>query len=617
MAGNIAKANDLNYGKGIFLKIILIFNLIFLLSPLMIVIFYSFNSSKNVSYWGGFSFKWYKEVLTDYFLWIAIKNSLIIAIINMIVSTILATMLALAIGKYTFRGKQLLLNLIYIPIILPEIIFGISLLSLYILIKFPLGIISIICSHITFSISFVALIILAKIEHLDKNLEEASLDLGASRWYTFRRVIFPVIAPGIISGALFAFTLSIDDFVATFFTSGSGSSTLPLKIYSLVKFSPTPALNAISTILILFTVAALFFSMRIQKSAKFKKHARIGVAAAVCIIIAILSISAMMTHGKKTLRILNYSGYISADLIKNFEKEFNVQTQIDFMNDNEELLSKLQLGATEYDLVFPSSYMVEILIKEGLLAEMDYKNIPNIKYFDPRFRNMDYDPQSKYSVPYAYGFTGIAYNSNVITEKVDSLKIMWDEKYKGKILMTDDMREVFNYAFLYLGYSLNDKNPEQLKEAFNLLLKQKPLLKKYDSNMATDYLISGEVLLAQTWSGAMYRMALDHPEMKFCVPKEGKTLFIDNFCIPKSASNKELAEIFINYILKPENTAHNIKKIKYAMPNLEAMKYLDTAMKEDPILFPKLDASEQLQIVNELGEFNTLVDKAWIELKSR
>ena len=614
---DLSKSNDLKIGHSLWIKVTTLLGIIFLLLPLLIVVIYSFNSSKIITSWGSFSFKWYYVAFADTELWMAIKNSIIIALINTFISTIFGTMAALALGKYIFKFKKLLQNLLYIPIILPEIIFGIALLSMFSLVNMPFGIITITFAHITFSISFVAVIVLTKIINLDQNLENASQDLGANKWQTLIKVILPAISPGIISGALFAFTLSIDDFVITFFTAGLGSSTLPLKIYSLIKFGVTPEINAISTVLIIFTISAILIAGVIQRAKSYFKGMKYIVATIVFVLVGFVAYSSISFKDERKLNILFYSDYLDNGIIEDFEKEYGIDVVIDYFSSDEELLTKLKMGSADYDIVVPVAFMVKILSEQGLLYPINFDKIPNKKYIDKRFLNLYYDKEQEYSIPYAYGFTGFGYNSEFVKEKVDSWQVLWDPKYKGKISMLDDMKYAFSIAYQILGKQLSIENAEYLDEALELLIKQKPLLKKYESNLTKQLLLNKEVYFAVTWGGEMFKLNREHPEFKFVIPKEGGFIFIDNLSIPKNARNKEEAEIFLNYLLKPDISARNMNYILYAMPNPEAVKLLPEEIRNNEIMFPKVEDIGKMDQSKDLGKFTEELDRAWTILKNK
>ena len=243
-----------------------ILSYVFLYAPILILVVFSFNSSKFVTAtWSGFTLKWYKELFSDAALGMALRNSLYIAFVGTLVSTVFGTMVALAMERYKFRGKLAFDALLYLPIIIPDIAMAVMLLLFFVLTKIPLGKTTIIISHIAFNISFVAVVVRARLAQFDRSLEEAAQDLYANNWETFRRVTLPLIMPGILGGALLAFTLSLDDFVITFFTSGPGSTTLPLRIYSMVKLGVTPEINALSSIMILISFLLVFLSFWMQK----------------------------------------------------------------------------------------------------------------------------------------------------------------------------------------------------------------------------------------------------------------------------------------------------------------------------------------------------------------
>jgi len=252
-----SRENNLGFGRGRLVQTITWTGILFLYVPILILIIYSFNESRFASQWGGFSFKWYRIMFADRSLWMAFRNTLIIASANTIISTVLGTLAALALSRNRFKWSGVYHTVLHMPIIIPDIVQAVSLLMLFVFLNITLGLVSVVLAHVSFSISFVALVVMARLSGLDRSLEEAAMDLGANRWQTFWKVTLPNIFPGIVAGALLAFTLSIDDFVITFFTSGVGSTTLPLKIYSMIKFGITPEINAISTLLVLFSVLAV------------------------------------------------------------------------------------------------------------------------------------------------------------------------------------------------------------------------------------------------------------------------------------------------------------------------------------------------------------------------
>lgn len=239
---------------------------LFLYLPIVILVIYSFNASRYAGgSWRGFTWDWYKSLFANEAIGAALRNSLTVAGLSTLVSTVFGTMVALAMERYRFWGKLAFDAVLYLPIIIPDIAMAVMLLLFFVLAHSRLGIVTIIISHIAFNISFVAVVVRARLAFFDPLLEEAAQDLYANEWHTFRRVTLPLIMPGILGGALLAFTLSIDDFVITFFTSGPGSTTLPLRIYSMVKLGVTPEINALSSMMLLFSMGLVFLSLMLQR----------------------------------------------------------------------------------------------------------------------------------------------------------------------------------------------------------------------------------------------------------------------------------------------------------------------------------------------------------------
>ena len=242
-----------------------IWGYIFLYTPIIILVVFSFNSSRFVTSWEGFSFRWYGELFRNEAMVIALKNSLIVAVVATLVSTVIGTMVALVMERHTFPGKLAFDALLYLPVIIPDIAMAVMLLLFFVLVQFRLSLITIMISHIAFMISFVAIVVRARLVGFDRSLEEAAQDLGANELQTFRHVTLPLLMPGILAGALLAFTLSLDDFVITFFTAGVGSTTLPLRIYSMVKLGITPEINAVSTLLLAASMVLVLASLLLQR----------------------------------------------------------------------------------------------------------------------------------------------------------------------------------------------------------------------------------------------------------------------------------------------------------------------------------------------------------------
>lgn len=614
MAGNLSRSNDLGIGQGKFLKAATLLCMLFLLIPLLVLIVYSFNASRQVTVWEGFSLKWFAVTLKDGELWFAIRNSLVIAGLNAIVSTALGTMTALAIGRFAFRGRRGLANLLYVPVVLPEIILGIALLVLFVSLGLPRGFLTVIIGHVTFSFPFVALLVLARVQALDRSQEEASLDLGASPWRTFHCVILPPLSPALLSGFLFAFTMSLDDFVISFFASGPETVTLPLKVYSMVKFGLTPTINVVSTLLIVFTLVSLMAIDWMQQDGKRKRWGlRLGGAMAAALA-ALMVVSFIGENRQEKLVIGNWAEYLSADVIDDFERQTGIRVVLTYFNDNEELFAKATIGKPGIDLIVPTGYMVELMRKQNLLAPFDFSRIPNYRHIDERFRRLSFDPDGRYYIPYTYGLTGLTYNSEKIHDPVDSWRVLWDARYDDRILVFNDMLEMFHLSERLLGYSLEDANLAQLDEALAFLKKQKPLLRKYESNLSIEMLLGGEADVAMTWNGQALRLTTDHPEFKFIIPKEGTLLFADNFCLLKDAPHPDAAHLFLNFLLDPAQSSRNMQYIRYAMPNPEAIRRLPPDLRDSETMFPPLGDMSKLDVMLDMGDFLPEIQRRWVRL---
>ncbi|HID89160.1 MAG TPA: spermidine/putrescine ABC transporter substrate-binding protein [Anaerolineae bacterium] len=320
------------------------------------------------------------------------------------------------------------------------------------------------------------------------------------------------------------------------------------------------------------------------------------------------------------LHVYNWSEYIDPQVYEDFEKEFGVHVVEDTFANNEELLAKLQAGAGGYDIIVPSDYMVTIMIEEGLLAELDHENLPNLSNLDPKFSNPPYDPGLVHCVPYLWGTTGIGYNMEVFEEPPDSWAYMFDpelaSQYAGKFTMLNDMRETIGAALKYLGYSLNSTDEAELMEARDLLIQQKQWVYAYDAEQYEDLLSADEVVMAHAWSGDIFMVAEEDERLWYAIPQEGGTIWADNLCIPTTAPNKYTAEVFINYLLRPDVAAKNSNYTWYASPNAAATEYIDAEILEEPAIYPPPDVMERLEWMEDLGEATPLWERIWTEVKA-
>lgn len=315
------------------------------------------------------------------------------------------------------------------------------------------------------------------------------------------------------------------------------------------------------------------------------------------------------------LYYFTWSDYVSPELITEFEKQAGVKVVVDTFGSNEELLAKLQGGATGYDVAVPSDFMVSIMARQGLLAELQLEKIPNSKLLSERLQRLPFDPDNRYSIPYLWGTVGIGYDSNVIFPPPDSWTVLWDPRYKGRISMLNDQREVFGVALRVMGQSLNSRDPAVIGQAKAKLLSQKPLVKTYTSENYDQLLISGEVALAHGWGGAVARAMAERPSIKYVVPKEGGTIWSDCLVVLKTSRNRDLATRFINYLLDPTVAARTTNRLRFASSNRQAKALVDEQVRENPAVYPLDSTFDRLEWMADLGEAIRLYDRAWTELK--
>lgn len=325
----------------------------------------------------------------------------------------------------------------------------------------------------------------------------------------------------------------------------------------------------------------------------------------------------------ETINVYNWGEYISngvdgsLDVNKEFTKRTGIQVNYTTFESNENLYAKLVSGGANYDVIIPSDYMISKLTAEGMLEKLDFKNIPNFRYIDKQFQNPVYDPKNEYSVPYTWGVVGIFYNKKYVKEKVDSWKILWDEKYAGKILMFDNPRDAFGIAQKILGYSYNSTDPAQWEEAAMLLKRQKPLVQAYVMDQIFDKMSSGDAWLAPYYAGDAATLVEDNPDIGFAIPeKEGTNFFVDAVCIPKGSRHKAAAEAYINFLCDPEIAAANVDYIGYSTPESAAKELLPKEVVDNPIFYPDQKILNRSEIFTNLpDDTNRLLDTLWAEVK--
>ncbi len=320
---------------------------------------------------------------------------------------------------------------------------------------------------------------------------------------------------------------------------------------------------------------------------------------------------------ERVLNVFNYGDYIDEDLLDKFEEETGIKVVYDTYETNEIMYQKVKSNSGAYDILFPSDYMIEKMIKEDMLEKLDFNNIPNYEHIGAQYKNLIYDPNNEYSVPYMWGTIGIIYNADNIKDNIDSWDNLWNEKYSGDILMFDSIRDTLAISLARKGYSINSTNVEEIEVAANELIKQKPLVQAYVMDEVKEKIVNGEANFATVYSGDAIYIQEEAPDMnlKYVVPKEGSNIWFDAMVIPKGAANKDEAEEFINFLSDPENAKQNVEYIGYATPNTSAYELLDEETQKDETVYPPEEVLKNCEIFRDLGENLKLYDDAWLNVK--
>lgn len=618
-------------------KLYLALIFIILYAPIVTLIVLSFNQSKTRSKWGGFTLKWYKELFQNEQIMSAFYTTLIIAFLSAAAATVIGTAAAIAIQGMKNRWRTLYMGVTNIPMMNAEIVMGVSLMLLFIACRMTLGFGTILIAHITFNIPYVILSVAPKLKQTNRHVYEAALDLGASPLNAFFKVVFPDIVPGVLSGFMLAFTMSLDDFVITHFTKGPGIDTLSTKIYTEVRKGIKPEIYALSTIMFVTVLVLLILinyspkkkeetrKKRVKKPSKVKKVLfRRVIPAVICAVFVFggfyYAQESNMMNSEKVV-VYNWGEYLDPEVLTLFEQETGIDVVYEEFETNEILYPKISSGAIAYDVICPSDYMIQRMIENDLLAEINFDNIPNVKNIGKDYmeQSRQFDPENKYSVPYCWGTVGILYNKTMVDEPITSWSVLWDEKYKDNILMQDSVRDAFGVTLKYLGYSLNSTDLDELTEARDLLIKQKPLVQAYVIDQVRDKMIGNEAAIGVIYSGEAIYTQMENPDLEYVIPEEGSNIWIDSWVIPKNAENKENAEKFINFLCRPEIALMNFEYITYSTPNSEARKLIeDEAIRNSEIAFPDLSKYDNLETFQYLGtEADQTYGELWNQVKSR
>jgi len=587
----------------------------FLYAPLIVLVLFSFNQARLGARWEGFTLEWYALALRDQRVLAALRNSVVIALATTVVATGAGTAAALAFHRLRVRRQGAWDALVVVPLVLPEIVLAASLVLLFAAMGMRLGFLTVVLAHVAFSLSYAVVVVRARLAGFDRSLEEAAMDLGASPLRTLRHVTLPLIAPGILAAALLVFSVSIDDYVVTSFVAGVGATTLPLHIYSMVRSGLSPEINAVSTVLLAATVLLLFAAWRLEQGRRPRQvvvPAGLGLA---LLGAPFLLAPGHLTAADRQLNVYIWSNYIAPETVRRFEERHRVRVNVDVYDSNEALIAKMQSGNVDYDVVCPSTYTVQSLVAQDLLRELDFSALPHLANVDPRFLDRPHDPHNRYSVPYFWGTTGIAYRESKVG-RVDSWGALWDERYRGRILMLDDARETFGAALKWKGLGVNTTDPEALARAQRDLIAQRPLVRAYNSSNFEDVLLSGDVWLAQGWNGQFARAIAQDADIRYVIPREGSALFLDNLAIPRGAPHPELAHAFLDYVMEAEVAAEICRTMQYSSPNRAALALLPPAIRDNHAIFPPAEVVARLEIIEDIGAATVLYDRLWTEVKT-
>ena len=575
-----------NKGKRPFGKILMILMIIFFYLPIAYMIIFSFNDGKSLTSFTGFSLRWYQHMLESQDMMEALYTTFSVALLATFISTVAGTIAAIGLSKSKKVIRGLMEQVNNLPMMNPEIVTAIGFMLLFITFKVEKGYMTMLLAHIAFCIPYVMLSVMPKIRQLDPNLADAAMDLGATPWQALRKVIVPQITPGIISGGLIAFTMSIDDFIISYFVTGGGVKNLSIIVYTMSK-RVNPSINAISTCMVLIiTVALVIINLAPVLSAKRRKKEEIRkrrvlpgvlVAAALVVVIGIVKFGGEEKERPfegQTLYLYNWGEYTGENILRDFEEETGAAVVQESFDSNEQMYIKVA-NQEPYDVLVPSDYMVQRLIDEDLLQKLDKSKLTCMDKLADAMKGLPYDPQNEYSVPYFWGTVGIVYDKTKVEIRdleAEGFGIFLDEKYKGDVYLYDSERDAFMMALKDLGYSMNTTSEKEIQEAYDWLVQ---CVETMDAEIVTDEIIDnmaqGRKALGLIYSGDATYVMEENENMGYYMPDTGTNLWSDAMVIPKNAKNPELAHAFINYASDYDGAYDNSSYVGYTSANQEVM----------------------------------------------
>ena len=562
--------------------------LVFFYAPILFMIIFSFNSSKSLTHFTGFSLRWYEAMLKNHGMMESLYVTIIIALLATIISTIVGTITAIGLSKSKKVLRAFVSQVNDFPIMNPEIVTAIGLMLLFITFQIEKGFVTLLLAHIAFCIPYVILSIMPKIKSLDPNLADAAMDLGATPWQALVKVIVPQIMPGIVSGALIAFTMSFDDFVISYFVTGQGVKNLSIMVYTMSK-RINPSVNAISTLVVLLititlTIVNILPIIR-KKTSPSKQNkpwkwavAGVVVVGLVASLFGLNKSAGSQPYAGQTLHVYNWGEYTGENIISGFEELTGAKVIMDNFDSNEQMYIKVANGDA-YDVLVPSDYMIQRMMQEKMLQKLEPETRKEcLGELVDAIKGLPYDPKNEYSIPYFWGTVGIVYDKRKVSEEdleKDGWDIFLDQKFKGDIYLYDSERDSFMMALKALGYSMNTTSQDELNDAYNWLIQ---CVQTMDPEIVTDEIIDNMAqarkALGLIYSGDAAYVMSENENIGFYMPKSGTNLWSDAMVIPKNAKNPKLANEFIRYITSYDAAMDNSSYVGYTSPNKEVMEEL-------------------------------------------
>lgn len=623
-------------------KIILTLTMLFFYLPILYIIIFSFNDSRSLTKFGGFSLRWYEKMFADSTMMEAVLYTVIIAVIATVVATVVGTITAIGLSKSRKVVQKMVERINDLPVMNPDIVTAISLLMFFSVLTVKKGFGTLLIAHIMFCIPYVMLSVTPKLRSLDPNLIDAAMDLGATPFQALTKVIVPQIKPGIVSGALIAFTMSFDDFVISYFTTGNGVNNISILVYTMSK-RVNPSINALSTIVILLITLVLgvvnIVPIVREKREKDGKSSRAVSRKAMAAVAAVLvlavvggtvgarlsqqhkSAAAVEKYGSNVLKLYLPGEYLGENVISDFEKQYGVRVIVENFDSNEMMYTKLMAG-DRYDVIIPSDYMIERLMNEDFLQPLDKSMIPNMENMSDAVLGMSYDPDNTYSIPYFWGSVGLVYNHENVDPAViesEGWEILRNTDYAGHIYIYDSERDSFMMAFKALGYSMNTEDPNEINDAYEWLLQMNNTMSPvYVTDEVIDGMMNGYKDIAVVYSGDAAVVLDENEDMSFYMPSQGTNIWCDAMVIPQNAENPKLAHEFINYMLTYEAAFDNTETVGYTSPNAEVFEEMTSSedLYADNAAYLPRSGYEADEMFHDNQVLMRELSKLWIKVKA-